>query len=63
MTPCIKCNSTENGYYTAKSRTCRKCTNLVTVENKNRRARLEGYRNYYQKLKLKEYETKKEAIY
>lgn len=62
MLPCIKCNSDKNGYYTPRSRTCRKCTNKVTVETKNRKARLEGYRSYYQKLKIKEYETEKEAL-
>lgn len=62
MLPCIKCDSTVNGYYTEKSRTCRKCTNLVTVENKNRIARLEGYRNYYQKLKLRDYETQEKTL-
>lgn len=57
MKPCIKCSSDTNGYYTLKSRTCRICTNKITVESKNRKARLKGYNNYYQELKLKKYEV------
>lgn len=57
MIPCIKCNSNTNGYYSPKSRTCRICTNKITVENRNRKAKLKGYNSYYQEYKLKKFES------
>jgi ribosomal protein S17E len=60
--PCRKCKSIDNGYYTPKSRTCKKCTNKKSNENRNRIARLQGYTGHYQKLKLKEYEVKEKTL-
>ncbi len=62
MLPCVRCTSTENGYYTPKSRTCKKCTNKVTHENRNRIARFEGFTGQYQKLKLREYEAQEKTL-
>ncbi len=58
MIHCIKCNSITNGYYSKKARTCKICTNKITVENKNRKAKLQGYKSYYQKRKIEKHLTK-----
>jgi len=55
MKPCRQCESETNGYYTKKSRTCRKCTNRKLIETQRDTAERNGYKNYYQFLKFKNF--------
>jgi tRNA(Glu) U13 pseudouridine synthase TruD len=55
MRPCIQCDSETNGYYTEKSRTCRKCTSKKLMEAQKADAERKGFTNYYQMQKFKEF--------
>lgn len=55
MKPCRQCTSTTNGYYTDKSRTCRRCTDAKLTEKKRDKALSLGFANFYQYLKFKHY--------
>jgi hypothetical protein len=53
MRPCRQCNSETNGYYTEKSRTCKKCTSQKLKEAQKADAERKGFSNYYQMQKYK----------
>jgi tRNA(Glu) U13 pseudouridine synthase TruD len=55
MKPCRQCNSKTKGYYTEKSRTCRKCTSQKLMEAQKSDAERKGFSNYYQMQKFKEF--------
>jgi hypothetical protein len=46
--PCRICGASENGYYTEKSRTCKKCNNIKVMQKQKEWANEQGYKNYYQ---------------
>jgi hypothetical protein len=61
MKLCLTCGG-DNGFYHKHSKDCRLCVNKRVNQNRNRIARLQGYTGHYQKLKLKEYETKEKTL-
>jgi len=61
MKLCLTCGQ-DNGFYHRYSKDCRICVNRRVNENRNRIARLQGYRSHYEKLKLKEYEVKEKTL-